>query len=134
MRWVSSNAVRVAAATAVAALTGACTTTGMLIADAVGIGVGIVLGKRIPERLIKWVAALIFMFFGLSGLQELLPGEYFYPILILSALGLLGFLVYDAVWGRKKRGALQALACEPGEERLKVAPAGRRPPAGFKER
>jgi len=30
MRWMSSNAVRVAAATAVAALTGACTTTGML--------------------------------------------------------------------------------------------------------
>src|SRR5512139_112024 len=35
------------------------TTTGMLIADAIGIIVGIVLGKRIPERFIKWFAAII---------------------------------------------------------------------------
>src|SRR5512139_3681244 len=56
------------------------TTTGMLIADAIGIGVGIVLGKKIPERAIKWTAAFIFIFFGLSGLYELLPNLYLYPI------------------------------------------------------
>lgn len=44
------------------------TTAAMVIADAIGIGVGIVLGKRIPEKTIKWAAAFIFIAFGLFGL------------------------------------------------------------------
>ena len=90
------------------------TTTGMLIADAIGIGVGIVLGKKIPERLIKWVAALIFLFFGLSGLYELLPSVYLYPIFILSGVILLGFLIYEVVWGGQKESPLPS--CEPEKE------------------
>ncbi len=50
------------------------TTTGMLIADGVGIIVGIVLQKKIPEKKIKWFAALIFIAFGLWGLYEPLKG------------------------------------------------------------
>jgi putative Ca2+/H+ antiporter (TMEM165/GDT1 family) len=46
------------------------TTTGMLLADAIGIIVGIVLGKKIPERMIKWGSALIFIGFGIFGLYE----------------------------------------------------------------
>jgi Ca2+/H+ antiporter, TMEM165/GDT1 family len=46
------------------------TTTGMLIADAVGIIAGIVLHKKIPEKQIKWFAALAFMGFGLWGLYS----------------------------------------------------------------
>ncbi len=46
------------------------TTTGMLIADAFGIIVGIVLHKRIPEKQIKWFAALVFIGFGLWGLYD----------------------------------------------------------------
>ncbi|EGO65480.1 TMEM165/GDT1 family protein [Acetonema longum] len=52
------------------------TTLGMMIADGIGIIIGIVLGKRIPERVVKWVAALIFIAFGLLGLYEYLPREY----------------------------------------------------------
>lgn len=44
------------------------TTTGMLIADAVGIIAGVVLQKKIPEKQIKWFAALVFIGFGLWGL------------------------------------------------------------------
>ncbi len=44
------------------------TTAGMLIADAAGIIVGIVLHKKIPEKQIKWFAALVFIAFGLWGL------------------------------------------------------------------
>lgn len=44
------------------------TTTGMMIADGIGIIIGIVLGKRIPERVVKWTAAMIFIIFGLVGL------------------------------------------------------------------
>lgn len=92
------------------------TTTGMLIADAIGIGVGIVLGKKIPERIIKWVAALIFIFFGLSGLHELLPGSYLYPIFVLCALALLGFLLHGFLWGKKKGFAPPPPSCKMDEE------------------
>jgi len=46
------------------------TTAGMLIADAIGIIAGIVLHKRIPEKQIKWVAALSFIGFGIWGLYQ----------------------------------------------------------------
>ena len=88
------------------------TTTGMLIADAIGIGIGIVLGKKIPERLIKWLAALIFIFFGLSGLHELLAGSYLYPIFALCGLALLGFLIHEFIWGKKKESALPSPSCK----------------------
>jgi putative Ca2+/H+ antiporter (TMEM165/GDT1 family) len=39
------------------------TTAGMVISDAVGIIVGIVLHKKIPEKQVKWFAALIFIAF-----------------------------------------------------------------------
>lgn len=48
------------------------TLAGMIIADGFGIIVGTVLGKRIPERVIKWVAAIIFILCGLWGLYETL--------------------------------------------------------------
>ena len=43
------------------------TTTGMMIADGIGIIVGIVMCKRIPERTIKLVSAAAFIFFGFLG-------------------------------------------------------------------
>jgi len=91
------------------------TTTAMLIADAIGIGVGIVLGKRIPERTIKWTAAFIFIFFGLSGLYELLPDLYLYPIYIVCGIAVLGFAAYEFIWGRQMAPAMPAPFCEPGE-------------------
>jgi putative Ca2+/H+ antiporter (TMEM165/GDT1 family) len=91
------------------------TTTGMLIADAIGIGVGIVLGKKIPERTIKWTAAVIFIFFGLSGLYELLPSFYLYPIFIFCGVAVLGVVVYEFLWGRKRAPAMPAPFCEPEE-------------------
>ncbi len=46
------------------------TTSGMLIADAIGIVIGIVLHKNIPEQQIKWFAAVTFILFGIGGLYE----------------------------------------------------------------
>ena len=43
------------------------TTTGMLIADGIGIIIGVVMCKRIPERTIKLISAGAFIFFGLLG-------------------------------------------------------------------
>jgi len=46
------------------------TTAGMLIADAIGIIVGIVLHKKLPEKQVKWFAAVTFILFGAWGLYE----------------------------------------------------------------
>jgi Ca2+/H+ antiporter, TMEM165/GDT1 family len=69
------------------------TTTGMLIADAIGICVGVVMCKRIPERTIKLVSAAAFIFFGFIacfqvGIDKLRLG---YPttICLLSLLALI---------------------------------------------
>ncbi len=48
------------------------TLAGMIVADGAGIILGIVLGKRIPERAVKWTAAIIFILCGLWGLYETL--------------------------------------------------------------
>lgn len=46
------------------------TTTGMLIADAIGIVVGVVMCKRIPERTIKLISAAVFIIFGFIGCYQ----------------------------------------------------------------
>lgn len=46
------------------------TTTGMLIADGIGIVLGIVLCKRIPEKKIKLISAGAFILFGLIGTYQ----------------------------------------------------------------
>lgn len=46
------------------------TTTGMLIADGIGIIIGVVLCKRIPERTIKLVSAGAFIVFGLIAVYQ----------------------------------------------------------------
>jgi len=70
------------------------TTTGMLIADAFGIYIGVMAGKRIPERLIKWISALIFIAFGYIGLYASVPKE-FVTIPYMTGLVVLTVL---AVW------------------------------------
>ncbi len=60
------------------------TTAGMLIADAIGIVIGVILGKKIPERIVKWVSALIFIFFGLYGLYQYLPTNMLTTIIIIG--------------------------------------------------
>jgi putative Ca2+/H+ antiporter (TMEM165/GDT1 family) len=47
------------------------TTLGMVIADAVGITIGILMKKHIPDRAIKWVSAFAFILFGLYGVMRI---------------------------------------------------------------
>ena len=70
------------------------TTAGMMVADAIGIIIGIVLGKRIPERLVKWFAALVFIFFGLYGLYETVPDELLTHQNLVVVAVCVTFLVY----------------------------------------
>jgi len=65
------------------------TTFGMIVADAIGIIVGIVMHKHIPERIIKWVSAGIFILFGLAGIYKILSvrpdSKYTFFILLFLA-------------------------------------------------
>lgn len=72
------------------------TTAGMMIADGIGIIIGIVLGKRIPERVVKWCAAIIFILFGLFGLYESLPQSVLTTPVIVISLIIVTALVYFA--------------------------------------
>lgn len=75
------------------------TTAGMLIADAIGIGIGIVMGKKIPERAVKWIAAVIFILFGFWGLYEYLPDSILTLPVVISGIAAVSLAVY---WlGRK---------------------------------
>lgn len=88
------------------------TTAGMLIADAIGIGVGIVLGKKIPKRAVKWVAALIFIFFGLYGLYEYLPADVLTVPIIITGLTAISVVAY--ILGRHDFKRIPQI-CEPSE-------------------
>jgi len=70
------------------------TTTGMIIADAIGIYIGVVAGKKIPEKTIKWVSALIFIAFGFIGLYTSVPGQF----VTLPYAALLAGLTALAAW------------------------------------
>lgn len=48
------------------------TTLGMMIADGLGIIIGVVLCKRIPERTVKLISAAVFVFFGFLGSYQVM--------------------------------------------------------------
>ncbi|KKM09569.1 hypothetical protein SY88_18455 [Clostridiales bacterium PH28_bin88] len=73
-------------------------TLGMLIADAIGITVGVVLGKKIPETTVKAASAGIFIFFGLVTLYTVLPAGS----VKVSSAGLFLALVALAVYAVAK--------------------------------
>lgn len=66
------------------------TTTGMIIADSIGIIIGILMQKHIPEKMIKWFAAAIFVLFGLTGvykvLAERLSSMYVWAIIVFICI------------------------------------------------
>lgn len=63
------------------------TTLGMVVADGIGIIIGIVLRKRIPEKTIKWFSAIVFILFGIVGVYDGLSTRLdFIPTLLILAL------------------------------------------------
>ncbi|MDP2991023.1 MAG: TMEM165/GDT1 family protein, partial [Kiritimatiellota bacterium] len=88
------------------------TTVGMIIADAIGILVGIVMNKRIPTHIVKWVAAITFAVFGMLGIHAsldlLLPKEttihHGYLLGLIPVLALLMIMI--ARRSKQRAGAL----------------------------
>lgn len=72
------------------------TTLGMVIANALGIFAGSTVFKKMPEKIIKWIAGMIFIIFGITGLYESLPEEYLklsYILVFFIALGCCVYLI-----------------------------------------
>ena len=84
------------------------TTAAMLVADAFGIIVGVVLGKKIPERFVKWFAAVIFILFGIIGLYDSLPERFLTPPAMAAGLFFVVALVFVVVWQGRRREALSS--------------------------
>jgi Ca2+/H+ antiporter, TMEM165/GDT1 family len=79
-------------------------TIGMLVADGVGIVVGVVFCKRIPERTFKWLSAGIFVIFGLVGVYEVLSVKIGLVYTALILLLLIAFSISGMIiLARKQR-------------------------------
>lgn len=70
------------------------TTTGMMIADGIGILGGAWMCKHIPEVYIKWAAGIVFMFFGTLTLYSSVPESLKSPVCIIVYLAVLAILTY----------------------------------------
>ena len=70
------------------------TTTGMMIADGIGILGGAWMSKHIPDKYIKWVAGLIFIFFGTLTLYQSAPGWLLNPIYVIIYFLIVAALTY----------------------------------------
>ena len=85
------------------------TTAAMLVADAFGIIVGVVLGKKIPERFVKWFAAVIFILFGIAGLYDSLPASLLTLPVAAAGLSFIAAAVVFVVRRGRRQGEI---ACE----------------------
>ncbi len=70
------------------------TTIGMIISNGFGIIVGNVMGRHIPDRVIRWVSAIIFIAFGGYGLYDNAPRHIWSPAVIAGSLIALGTAMY----------------------------------------
>lgn len=71
------------------------TTLGMMISNIIGILVGVVFGKKIPERIVKLVSASIFILFGYFGIFEYISDIHFkIGTLLLVTLIVIGYIYY----------------------------------------
>lgn len=73
------------------------TTVGMMIANAIGIVIGNLAGRKLPEKAITWFAALTFIAYGMYSLWEATPRSFWEPPMVIGALaalaGAIGLIV-----------------------------------------
>lgn len=70
------------------------TTCGMLVADSIGILGGAWMCKNVPEKYLKWIPGLIFLFFGTATVYGATPKTWITPIVILIYFVVMLGLVY----------------------------------------
>jgi putative Ca2+/H+ antiporter (TMEM165/GDT1 family) len=80
-------------------------TLAMLAADGIGIAAGVVLGKHVPEKTIRWVSAAIFIVFGLAGIYEVLPPRIGLAYTALTLTLLMIFCILTTMFITRKNEA-----------------------------
>jgi putative Ca2+/H+ antiporter (TMEM165/GDT1 family) len=83
------------------------TVLGMIVTGGLGIIVGKKLGNQIPELAIKFIAASVFMFFGVAKLLQTLPAHYINTqnaILFFGVISIPAYVMIRSTMLRKKRG------------------------------
>lgn len=70
------------------------TTVGMIVADAIGIVGGAWMNKHVPEKYVKLIAGLVFLFFGSLTIYETSPSWLLTPLYIIIYLVLIGVISY----------------------------------------
>ena len=88
----------------------------MMVADGIGIMFGIVLGKKIPERTMKWVAAILFIGFGLYGLYEYVAAEFWNAPLVIGGLLALAGSIWLAARNATPPALEQTCPVEQGKD------------------
>lgn len=79
------------------------TTAGMVIADAIGIMVGVVMRKHIPETVVKWISAAVFMLFGFIGVYKIISAKLsVFPVLSIMSGVILLTVICILILVRKK--------------------------------
>jgi putative Ca2+/H+ antiporter (TMEM165/GDT1 family) len=83
-------------------------TLAMLVADGIGIVIGVVLCRRIPQRKLKMLSATIFVLFGLVGVYEVLTGKIAqgYVALVMGLLAALSAVSVYLILRHQNRGSL----------------------------
>jgi putative Ca2+/H+ antiporter (TMEM165/GDT1 family) len=96
-------------------------TIGMVAADALAIGVGALLGKHLPERLIALVAGALFLLFGGVMLVDSFASEAALPLQIAGGIGVAAVIggVWFAVQSRRRSHGAQVAAL-PADETSNV--------------
>ncbi len=79
-------------------------TLAILLADGIGIIIGAVFCRRIPQHKLKWLSAIIFVLFGLVGVYEVLSNSIGldYTAVILSGLTVVSVCTMYTVAKRQK--------------------------------
>ncbi len=78
--------------------------------------IGIILGKKIPERTMKWVAAILFIGFGLYGLYEYVAADFWNAPLVIGGLVALAGSIWLAARNATPPALEQTCPVEQGKD------------------
>jgi putative Ca2+/H+ antiporter (TMEM165/GDT1 family) len=84
------------------------TTIAMVVADAFGIIIGVVMRKHIPERTVKWGSAIVFMLFGLYGMFNVLSPKIGHAYTAAILLATSACTVAAAYWINRQGSRIPA--------------------------
>ncbi|MCL1901954.1 MAG: TMEM165/GDT1 family protein [Endomicrobia bacterium] len=79
---------------------------GMICANLIGIGAGVILGKKVPAETIKFISAAIFILFGLAGFWNVFVNKFGFKNALISESALIvtvALIIFVIIKINKKR-------------------------------